>query len=160
MRQHNCCNILNKVDNMDLIPYIPYTSQQAVRGPPPKLSLPLEDLGLHLMHSFLDPPESISKWHFDQFSHFSRTHGCDQQTHTWYHATAVAKGRIYALCACDVEGDISPNISATVQYSYDTIRDAILMCAQKPTWVSLIYCTEMTTNKCKTEKVKNGYAQK
>ena len=27
----------------------------------------------------------------------------------------------------------------------DTIRDAILMCARKPTWVSLIYRTEPTT---------------
>ena len=45
---------------------------------------------------------------------------------------------------------------------YDTIRDAILTCARKPTWVSLIYCTETTTKKCKTEKLKrkNGYAQK
>jgi len=35
---------------------------------------------------------------------------------------------------------------------YDTIRDAILTCARKPTWVSLIYRTEPTTKKCKTEK--------
>ena len=35
---------------------------------------------------------------------------------------------------------------------YDTIRDAILMCARKPTRVSLIYRTEPTTKKCKTEK--------
>ena len=37
---------------------------------------------------------------------------------------------------------------------YDTIRDAILTCAQKPTWVSLIYRTEPTAKKCKTEKLK------
>jgi len=48
---------------------------------------------------------------------------------------------------------------------YDTIRNAILTCVRKPTWVSLIYRTETTTkNNCrpKTEKVKskNGYAQK
>jgi len=45
---------------------------------------------------------------------------------------------------------------------YDTIRDAILTCSRKPTWVSLIYPTETTTKKCKTEKLKskNGYAQK
>ena len=41
-----------------------------------------------------------------------------------------------------------------------TIRDAILTCARKPTCVSLIYHTEPTTKKWKTEKVKNGYAQK
>ena len=38
--------------------------------------------------------------------------------------------------------------------TYDTIRDAILTCARKPTWVSLIYRTEPTTKKCKTEKTK------
>jgi len=38
---------------------------------------------------------------------------------------------------------------------YDTIRDAILTCARKPTWVSLIYRTEPTTKKCKTEKLKS-----
>ena len=46
---------------------------------------------------------------------------------------------------------------------YDTIRDAILTCAQKPTSVSLIYCTEPTTKKCKNRKklkVENRYAQK
>ena len=37
---------------------------------------------------------------------------------------------------------------------YDTTRDAILTCARKPTWVSLIYRTEPTTKKCKTEKLK------
>ena len=37
---------------------------------------------------------------------------------------------------------------------YDTIRDAILTCARKPTRVSLIYRTEPTTKKWKTEKVK------
>ena len=37
----------------------------------------------------------------------------------------------------------------------DTIRDAILTCARKPTWVSLIYCTEATTKKYKTENLKS-----
>ena len=47
--------------------------------------------------------------------------------------------------------------------SYDTIRDAILTCARKPAWVSLIYRTEPTTKKCKNRKklkVENRYAQK
>ena len=35
---------------------------------------------------------------------------------------------------------------------YDTIRDAILTCARKPTWVSLINRTEPTTKKCKNRK--------
>jgi len=39
---------------------------------------------------------------------------------------------------------------------YDTIRDAILTCARKPTWVTLIYRTEPTTKKSvKTEKLKS-----
>jgi len=37
---------------------------------------------------------------------------------------------------------------------YDTTRDAILTCAQKRTRVSLIYRTEPTTEKWKTEKRK------
>jgi len=35
------------------------------------------------------------------------------------------------------------------------MRDAILTCARKPTWVSLIYRTETTTKKRKTEKLKS-----
>ena len=38
---------------------------------------------------------------------------------------------------------------------YDTIRDAILTCARKPTWIGLIYHTETTTENCKTEKLKS-----
>ena len=38
---------------------------------------------------------------------------------------------------------------------YDTIRDAILTCARKPTWVSLIYRTEPTTKKCKNRRTKS-----
>ena len=37
---------------------------------------------------------------------------------------------------------------------YDTIRDAILTCARKPTRVSLIYRTEPTTKKCKNRRRK------
>ena len=51
----------------------------------------------------------------------------------------------------------------TINIRYDTIRHAILTCARKPTWVSLIYRTETTTKRCKTEKKlrsKNGHAQK
>jgi len=46
--------------------------------------------------------------------------------------------------------------------SQEEIGDAILTCARKPTRVILIYRTETTTKKCKTEKVKskNGNAQK
>ena len=45
---------------------------------------------------------------------------------------------------------------------YDTIRDAILTCARKPTWVDLIYRMETTTKIVKTEKKlksKNRYVR-
>jgi len=38
---------------------------------------------------------------------------------------------------------------------YNTIRDAILTCARKPTWVSVICRTEPTTKKCKNRKTKS-----
>ena len=46
-------------------------------------------------------------------------------------------------------------IGLTVTVWYDTIRDAILTCARKPTWVSLIYRTQPTTKKCKNRKTKS-----
>ena len=53
-------------------------------------------------------------------------------------------------------------VTPTTVLRYDTIRDAILTCAQKPTWASLIYRTEPIIKKWKTEKLKSkkGYAQK
>ena len=55
-----------------------------------------------------------------------------------------------------------PRRACRVTIRYDTMRDAILACAGKPTRVGLIYRAETTTRKCKTEKLKskNGYAQK
>jgi len=51
------------------------------------------------------------------------------------------------------KGHLSNNLgSRQIGLRYDTIRDAILTCARKPTWVSLIYRTAPTTKKCKTEK--------
>jgi len=41
---------------------------------------------------------------------------------------------------------------AWAQLRYDTIRDAVLTCARKPTRFSLIYRTEPTTKKCKNRK--------
>ena len=48
---------------------------------------------------------------------------------------------------------VSASQSTTIRY--DTIRDAILMCARKPTWVSLIYRTQPTAKKCKNRKTKS-----
>ena len=45
-------------------------------------------------------------------------------------------------------------IASFTMIQYDTIRDAILTCARKPTSVSLIYRTEPTIKKCKTQKLK------
>ena len=43
---------------------------------------------------------------------------------------------------------VNPHVSTMCFIRYDTTRDAILTCARKPTWVSLIYRTEPTTKKC------------
>ena len=45
--------------------------------------------------------------------------------------------------------------SSTNAWVYDTIRDAIVTCARKPTCVSLIYRTEPTTEEWKTERLKS-----
>ena len=47
---------------------------------------------------------------------------------------------------------LHPSGGLTYTIRYDTVRDAILTCAQKPTRVSLIYGTEPTTKKWNTEK--------
>ena len=39
--------------------------------------------------------------------------------------------------------------------SWDTIRDAVLTCAQKLTWVSLVYSMEPTTKKVENRKVRS-----
>jgi len=54
-------------------------------------------------------------------------------------------------------GSVHPSVSVhtCIRVLYDTIRDAILTCARKPTWVSLIYRTEPTTKKCKNWKTKS-----
>ena len=49
---------------------------------------------------------------------------------------------------------MEPMEAKEITLKYDTIWDAILTCTTKPTWVSLIYHTETTTKKCKTEKQK------
>ena len=48
--------------------------------PPSKLPLPMGDLDTHLTHGSLGPPESSSKQHHDQFSHFCTAHGLDRST--------------------------------------------------------------------------------
>jgi len=50
--------------------------------------------------------------------------------------------------------DYRPLTAAARSRTGDMIRDAILMCAQKVTWVNLIYHTKPTTKKWKTGKLK------
>jgi len=99
--------------------------------------------GSQLKHSSLYLSKSISQMVPQLIQPFCQTHSCDQHTHK---PCYNGNNRLH-LCT-----------------AYDTIRDAILTCARRPTWVSLIliYRTETTTKKCKTEKLKskNGYAQK
>jgi len=105
-------------------------------------------------------------------THFSLT-DCDQQRHFCYYTCGLLVTEIpFSICAppfyclC-----MYVCMNAWIVYVYsrpwlptiqDTIRDAILTYARKPTWVSFIYCMEMTTKKCKTEKLRGkiGYAQK
>jgi len=55
----------------------------------------------------------------------------------------------------NIRPPIKGAVMHTAYFSYDTIRDAILTCARKPTWIGLIYRTETTTKNCKTEKLKS-----
>ena len=54
----------------------------------------------------------------------------------------------------DADSLAKPNVLITSRMTSrcDTIRDAILTCARKPTRVSLIYRTEPTTKKCKNRE--------
>jgi len=73
------------------------------------------------------------------------------------HIRTSVRGRYTSLSGPDSPTVICRGGAASMlplELPYDTIRDAILTCDQKPTWVSLIYRTEPTTKKCKTEKLK------
>ena len=50
-------------------------------------------------------------------------------------------------------GAAASNTGSVVLTRYDTIRDAILTCVRKPTWIGLIFRTETTTKNCKIEKL-------
>jgi len=57
-------------------------------------------------------------------------------------------------------GHLTPLAHILCKLNYDAILDAILTCAEMPTWVSLIYRTEPTTKKWKTEKLKSKKTDK
>jgi len=61
------------------------------------------------------------------------------QRKSWQNAFAPSK-LLMGQLANTVTDATMPNLS-----KYDTIRDAILTCARKPTWVSLIYRTETSS---------------
>jgi len=99
-------------------------------------------------------------WH-DYFRHLFTLPGrCSRFTlgNTKSHFSTVLFTHISAyLCfferRCFLEHSVvSSHYHWTV---YDTIRDVILRCARKATWVSLIYRTEPTTKKCKNRKSKS-----
>jgi len=75
---------------------------------------------------------------------------------TWQISHVVPKTYAYISTASVI---IITTLSLDRRYfnlsRYDTIRDAILTCARKPTWVSWIYRTEPTTKKCKNRKTKS-----
>ena len=76
---------------------------------------------------------------------------------------SIYAGQYKAQCVVwtdELTGGIFDRVTMRRTIRYDTIRDAILTCDRKPTWVRLIYRTETTTEKWKTEKLKskNGYA--
>ena len=66
------------------------------------------------------------------------------------HAASGSGGRV--LMRSQVARGKSARRQWHTRIRYDTIRDAILRCARKPTWVSLIYRTQPTTKKCKNRK--------
>ena len=69
------------------------------------------------------------------------------------HAASCPAGRV--LMRSQVARGKSARRQWHTRIRYDTIRDAILTCARKPTWVSLIYRTQPTTKKCKNRKTKS-----
>jgi len=90
---------------------------------------------------------------FDRCTDGYTGHRCFHHNRTSSHISVQCK---YFICA------VHANHLCYVVVLCSTIRDAILTCAQKPTRVSLIYRTEMTTEKCKIErkfKSKDGYAR-
>jgi len=73
------------------MPQRPYTLQWAAL---PQIAPSHEDMGPHLTHSSLGPPESTTKRHLNRFSRFCRAHNRDRPTD---HVTpSVTIGRIYA----------------------------------------------------------------
>jgi len=66
-----------------------------------------------------------------------------------------ANTRQHLCTPCNEERKWKCVLLASFRLEYDTIQDAILTCARKPTRVGLIYRTETTTKNCKTEKLKS-----
>ena len=76
-------------------------------------------------------------------------HGCRfSACMIWHHLDPVLTGYKFSH-----ESGGTNYRASTIRY--DRIRDAILTCARKPTWVGLICRTETTTKNCKAEKLKS-----
>ena len=67
-------------------------------------------------------------------------------------AIAAADAVSFDVVPSTVRVPATRQLCASLTTRYDTIRDAVLTCARKPTWVSLIYRTEPTTKKCKNRE--------
>jgi len=84
-----------------------------------------------------------SKMKITSISKMSNIYPCDTML-AWILAMERSVS-VTSQCSVELDGRIR----------YDTIWDAILTCARKPTWAGLIYRTETTTKNCKTEKLKS-----
>jgi len=102
---------------------------------------------------------ALGKCHTVVFLHDNRLHVDDHDVGAFFHPDVAAIDQIFESLVTVIL-PLWNEILDSCKRKYDTIRDAILTCAQKLTRVSLIYRTEPTTKKWKTEKRKNGYAQK
>ena len=108
----------------------------------------------HFVASRIDAPVAVV-FTLDHIVTTQTTMGWTESLH--YHTHTHT--HTHADCHTDhVTSRRSPSINrkfTVLQIRYDTIRDAILTCARKPTWIGLIYRTETTTKNCKTEKLKS-----
>ena len=76
--------------------YITLYKQQTPRQPVFTPSVNWGDLGSHLLHGSLRPPERKNQTHLNRCSRFCRAYSNSQTDR----ATSVARGRIFAFSAC------------------------------------------------------------
>ena len=107
-------------------------------------------LSIALTSADQKPQKSLKRWQA-YYSSIITLPEC-QRDKLWQISQTFG-GRERGVDSARREGSKMP--SPIDKASHDTIRDAILTCARKPTWVSLIYRTEQTTKRCKNRKTKS-----